>query len=104
MKAVILTAALLAAGFLVRGLFTDLTETRAPHTTYWRTGGPKTSISMQDGVRSGLATEWYSDGTKESEGNYLDGLREGEWSFWLENGSADSARSGTYSVGRRARD
>ena len=104
MKAVILTAALLAIGFLARGLFTDLTAEQAPHMTYWRSGGPKTSISMRDGVRSGGATEWYSDGTKESEGSYADGLREGEWSYWLADGSDDVQRSGTYRVGRRVLD
>ena len=101
MKAVILTAALLAAGFLARGLIIDLTEGTDAHMTYWRTGGQKSSISMQDGVRWGLATEWYSNGTKESEGSYIDGLREGEWSFWLEDGSQDGNRTGSYSVGRR---
>lgn len=101
MKAVILTAALLAAGFLASGLFTDLTEGEDAHVTYWRTGAQKSSVSMQDGVRWGLATEWYSDGTKESEGSYIDGLREGEWSFWRKDGSQDGDRSGSYLVGRR---
>jgi len=100
MKAVILTAALLAAAFLARGVFADLTQAPAPQMTYWRTGGPRSSITLQEGVRSGPAAEWHSDGTLESEGLYADGLREGEWVFWLDDGSPDLERTGTYSAGQ----
>ena len=102
MRAGILTAALIAAAFFARGVFADFTAEPAPHMTYWRTGGPKSSITLQDGVRWGPATEWFSGGQQASQGEYVDGVREGEWSFWLEDGTRDLERSGSYRDGKLA--
>lgn len=92
--------ALVAAAFLARSVFADFTQEAAPHMTYWRSGGPKSSITLQDGVRWGPAVAWHADGTEASRGEYVDGLREGEWTFWLEDGTRDRERCGTYRAGK----
>jgi len=101
MKTGILAAALIAALCLARAVFADLGGEPAPHRTYWSSGGPRSSISMVDGVREGPAASWYADGTKQSEGAYVDGLREGAWRYWLEDGTPDRERSGSYRGGKR---
>jgi antitoxin component YwqK of YwqJK toxin-antitoxin module len=37
-------------------------------------------------VADGLYTEWYPNGQKSLEGEYVDGLKQGPWKVWYENG------------------
>ncbi|HEV3416454.1 MAG TPA: toxin-antitoxin system YwqK family antitoxin, partial [Pirellulales bacterium] len=37
-------------------------------------------------VADGLYTEWYPNGKKSLEGEYVDGLKQGPWKVWYDNG------------------
>jgi len=69
--------------------------------SYYADGRPESEASYRDGLRQGLAVEWYPNGTEAARGNYERGERSGEWSFWRADGSLDRERSGVYTAGRR---
>jgi antitoxin component YwqK of YwqJK toxin-antitoxin module len=49
-------------------------------------------------INHGKYTEFYENGTKFSEGNYVNGVHDGNWSFWHENG--ELAKTVTFKQGR----
>jgi antitoxin component YwqK of YwqJK toxin-antitoxin module len=49
-------------------------------------------------INHGKYTEFYSNGKKFAEGNYVNGVHDGEWSFWHENG--ELAKTVTFKNGR----
>lgn len=57
---------------------------------------PRERAEFRDGVRHGVAATWHPDGSKRSEGHYADGRKTGRWTYWREDGSIDSARTGVY--------
>jgi Uncharacterized protein conserved in bacteria len=44
---------------------------------------------FQDGVRHGKSVQWYEDGWKQIEGEYVEGKRFGKWIFYNEDRSVD---------------
>ena len=40
----------------------------------------------KNGVKDGLWVQWYANGEKNKQGNYLDGKENGIWTWWYENG------------------
>ncbi len=72
--------------------------------TYYANGQVEMECATNAGKREGLCRRFYSDGRKMAEGNYAAGLMEGAWTFWLEDGSVDVARSGRYVSGDRTED
>jgi antitoxin component YwqK of YwqJK toxin-antitoxin module len=49
-------------------------------------------------INDGRYTEYYPNGKKFAEGNYIMGVHDGEWSFWHDNGQA--AKTVTFKNGR----
>jgi antitoxin component YwqK of YwqJK toxin-antitoxin module len=70
-------------------------------TTYYANGQLETECSTRDGRREGPCRRFYSDGRKMAEGAYAEGRMEGPWTFWLQDGSVDGARTGSYAAGER---
>jgi antitoxin component YwqK of YwqJK toxin-antitoxin module len=70
-------------------------------TTYYANGQIETECSTRDGRREGPCHRYYSDGRKMAEGGYAAGRMEGPWTFWLQDGSVDDARTGSYAAGER---
>ena len=70
-------------------------------TTFYANGQIEMECGTQAGKREGACRRFYPDGAKQAEGQYVDGKMEGEWTFWLSDGSVDTARSGTYAAGGR---
>jgi len=76
----------------------------------WPNGYPRTratyvSASNEDGrVLNGAYRAWHENGRMAERGTYAQGVREGAWKFWLEDGSLDEGRSGTYVAGSLAGD
>jgi antitoxin component YwqK of YwqJK toxin-antitoxin module len=102
MKPVLALAALAGIVVLARGLVADLAHASPePRLTYYGDGQKKNSTEYVDGARTGASEQWHPGGQQEWSGEYADGLREGEWSFWLEDGSLDEERSGTYEDGKK---
>jgi len=69
--------------------------------TYYGNGQARSRLVYRDGLPHGPAEEWFPDGSLAARGRYEGGQREGEWTFWLETGAVDPARSGVYVDGRR---
>ena len=72
------------------------------HTTYYANGQVEMECDTQEGRREGACRRFYADGRRMAEGNYAAGKMEGRWTFWLEDGTVDAARSGIYAAGERA--
>lgn len=69
-------------------------------------GYPKTRTEYVVGpaetrIREGRHKAWYLSGQLQEEGRYAEDLRTGPWSFWGEDGTLDSERSGIYELGER---
>jgi antitoxin component YwqK of YwqJK toxin-antitoxin module len=70
-------------------------------TTYYANGQVDTECETREGRRDGHCAHYSAAGKKLSEGTYAAGRMEGAWTFWLEDGSVDSERSGNYAAGER---
>jgi hypothetical protein len=62
-------------------------------------------VQRPDGqwVKDGPFIHWSRTQVKLEEGSYKDGKREGPWSFWHEDGTPDTEKSGVYVNDVRAR-
>ncbi len=69
--------------------------------TYYANGQIEMECETREGKREGACRRYYANGAKQAEGRYVDGKMEGPWTFWLEDGSVDAARSGSYAAGGR---
>jgi antitoxin component YwqK of YwqJK toxin-antitoxin module len=101
--ALILLAGLAGLTVSVRALqgTRDATESQT-QTTYFANGQVETECETLDGRRDGLCRRFYADGRKMAEGSYVAGKMEGQWTFWLEDGTVDGARSGRFESGERS--
>ena len=78
----------------------DVNDVRS-QATYFANGQVEMECETRAGKREGACRRYYPDGAKQAEGTYVDGKMDGPWTFWLEDGSIDSARSGRYAAGGR---
>ena len=69
--------------------------------TYYANGQVEMECETHAGKREGACRRFYPSGAKQAEGEYVEGKMEGPWTFWLEDGTVDTARSGTYAAGGR---
>ena len=69
--------------------------------TYYANGQLEMECETKAGKREGACRRFFPDGAKQAEGQYVDGKMDGEWTFWLADGSVDTARSGSYAAGGR---
>src|SRR5262245_7270774 len=69
--------------------------------TYYTNGQVEMECETRAGKREGACRRYYPNGAKQAEGHYADGKMEGPWTFWLEDGSVDATRSGSYAAGGR---
>ena len=56
------------------------------HTEWYRNGQKKSEVNYVDGKYDGQYTTWYKNGQKKSEVNYVDGKKEGQFTGWLKSG------------------
>ena len=92
----------------VAGLTVSVRAIQASHAddvrsqaTYYANGQVEMECETRDGKREGACRRYYPSGAKQSEGAYVEGRMEGPWTYWLEDGTVDPARSGTYAAGGR---
>ena len=78
----------------------DPNDTRS-QATYYANGQVEMECETRAGKREGACRRFFPDGAKQAEGRYVDGKMDGEWTFWLDDGSVDAARSGRYAAGGR---
>ena len=64
-----------------------------------RTGIQVFSYGMNNGIKNGLYSEFFSNGNKKIEGAYKEGREYGQWIEWHENGQ--KWYEGTYKDGKR---
>lgn len=100
--ALVILAGLAGLTVAVRAFDRPRDELRSSsQTTYYANGQVEMECATRDGRREGPCRRYYSDGRKLAEGAYASGKMEGPWTFWLEDGSVDGARSGSYAAGER---
>ena len=63
-------------------------------------------ISLESSLSTNLGgagdfNEWYENGQKRTEGSFEDGQEEGLWTYWNEDGSIDTVKSGIYKDGEK---
>jgi len=96
---------LLLSGLLGLGVVGASQGLRSPaaeaQTTYWANGKLQSQVEVRDGVPNGHSVRWHPDGTKQAEGVVLEGRMDGPWEFWLQDGTPDVGRTGTYRAGIR---
>ena len=66
------------------------------HTAWFEKDRPRERVTYQDGLRHGPAFGWYPDGSRRSEGQYVQGRKSGRWVYWREDGSIDKELTGLY--------
>lgn len=91
---------LVAAVFALRGA----SNPGEQRTEYYANGQVQSECACKDGVREGTCRRFWADGKAQAEGQYTAGLMSGRWSFWNQDGSEDSGRSGEYRAGQRVAD
>ncbi len=91
-------AGLLATVFALRGGAAQAEK----HTEYYTNGQIQLECELQGGVRAGQCQRYWPNGKPQASGRYEDGSMSGTWTFWNEDGSEDSARSGRYVAGEYA--
>jgi antitoxin component YwqK of YwqJK toxin-antitoxin module len=55
-------------------------------TNFWENGQKKSEINFVHGVRHGLRQAWYQGGQLWSEGHYVNGKEHGTWMVWFPDG------------------
>ena len=58
---------------------------------------------FQSGKQSGALVTYWANGQKKAQGDCVEGHWQGEWQCWKRDGTPDSAESGTYDLGEKAR-
>jgi len=91
-------AGLLATVFALRGGATGVEK----RTEYYTNGQIQLECELQGGVRAGQCQRYWPDGKPQASGRYEDGRMSGTWTFWNQDGSEDSSRSGRYVAGELA--
>ena len=69
---------------------------------YFASGQIQSECPTHEGVRDGECKRYWPNGKLQAQGQYLDGSMNGSWSFWNEDGTPDTARTGNYADGKFA--
>lgn len=70
------------------------------HSTWWYTNGQKQSEGQfRLGVPNGLFVWWHTNGQKQAQGEYIDGKQAGRWVWWHVNGQRQV--QGQYTSGQQ---
>ena len=78
---------------------------RDGHCESWHDNGQRSEeLDYRGGVKAGQFRSWYANGEPRAEGSFdAAGRPTGEWKYWLQDGSVDVRKTGTYEQGKRVK-